>query len=330
MALSGVYEPADDAEAVATIHRAVDLGVRLVDTADFYGKGQRTPDSPWGHNEELVGRALKGRRDEVVLATKGGATWKPDGTQGPDGRPEYIRRAAEGSLARLGVDVIDLYYLHRVDPAVPIEDTVGAMGELVASGKVRCIGLSEASARTIRRAHATHPLSAVQSEYSLVTRDPEDQVLPTCRELGIGFVPFAALGRGLLTGTIRRPEDMAETDWRRTAAPRFQDGHLQRNLRLVDRLRVVADRIGADVPQVALAWLLHQGDDVVPLFGAVTPRAVETNVGAARLALSSDDLAEIEAIFPPNAAQGERYPRDWMKDVDMTDDDIEDNDEQTR
>ena len=316
MALSGVYEEADENEAIKTVHRAIELGIRLIDTADFYTKGQRTADAEWGHNEKLIGRALKGYRDKVKVSTKVGAVILPDGTVSQDGRPEYIREAVEGSLQRLGIDHIDLYYLHRVDPKVPIEDTVGALGQLVTEGKVGGIGLSEASPTNIRKAHSIHPITAIQSEYSLVTRDPEQVVLPTCRELGIGFVPFASLGRGLLTGAIRKPEDMAENDWRRAAAPRFQSGNLERNIGLVCQLGEIADRLGVQIPQLALAWLLHQGDDIVPLFGAVTPDVLEVNVVGAHIQLDKAVVDEISSIFDPESVSGDRYPPAFMAQID--------------
>jgi len=315
MTMSGIYEPADENSAVAALRRAVELGITLVDTSDYYGKGQRQPDSEQGHNEKLVGRALQGHRDQAVLATKVGYVFTGDGTPGLDGGPDHIRAACEASLQRLGVDYIDLYYLHRVDPKVPVEESIGAMAGLVEEGKVRHLGVSEPSAENVRRAHATHPVTAVQSEYSLVTRDVEAEVLPTCRELGIGFIPFASLGRGLLTGTIRRAEDMALTDWRRTTAPRFQSENLQANLDLVDLLREIADRRGVALAQLALAWRLHQGDDVVPLFGAPSPPIVDANSPAADLLLSDGELTEIDAIFPPDAATGERYPEEYLRDV---------------
>lgn len=313
MALSGVYESVSLVDARATLHRAVELGVRMIDTADFYGKGARTSSSEWGHNERLVGAAIAGLRDQVVLATKGGYTFGPNGAPTPNGNPEYLRAACEGSLERLGVATIDLYYLHRVDPRVPVEESVGAMADLVRAGKVRHIGLSEATPEEIRRAHAIHPLTAVQSEYSLFSREPEQGVLPVCRELGIGFVPFAVLARGLLSGAINNIADLAPQDWRRAAAPRFQSGNLLENLRLVERLSQVARRLDVSVPQLAIAWVLNQGVDFVPLMGATRPEFVDDNIRAVDVRLSCDELAEISGIFPPGAAKGARYPEEFMR-----------------
>ncbi|MGH6787274.1 MAG: aldo/keto reductase [Novosphingobium sp.] len=315
MALSGVYESVQPDEAVATLRRALDLGISMVDTADFYGKGARTGTSEWGHNEQLVGNAIAGLRNQIVLATKGGYTFGPDGAPKPNGRPGYLDHACERSLRRLGVDVIDLYYLHRVDPLVPVEDSIGALAELVHQGKVRHIGLSEATADEIRRGHAVHPLTAIQSEYSLLNREPEKEVLPVCRELGIGFVPFAALGRGLLSGAIKSVTDLAPEDWRRVAAPRFRDENLTENLRLIGRLAEIAHRLSVTVPQLAVAWILHQGADLVPLVGATRPEFVENNVGAVTLKLASRELAEIAEIFPIGAAKGARYPEEYMRSI---------------
>ena len=306
MGMSDFYGPADEAEAVATIHAALDRGVTLVDTADMYGVGR---------NEELVGRAIRGRRHEVVLATKFGNVRAPDGTfLGVDGRPEYVRRACEASLRRLGVDHIDLYYQHRVDPRVPIEETVGAMADLVRQGKVRYLGLSEAGPETIRRAHAVHPIAALQSEYSLWTRDPEGEVLGTCRALGIGFVAYSPLGRGFLTGRIRRPEDLAPGDVRRTH-PRFAEENLARNLALADRVRELAAQKGCTPAQLALAWLLHQGPDVVPLFGTRGRTHLDENLGALDVSLTPEELRAIGEAFPPGAAAGDRYPPAGMRAV---------------
>jgi aryl-alcohol dehydrogenase-like predicted oxidoreductase len=301
MGMSEFYGTADEGEAVATVHRALDLGVTFLDTADMYG--------PFT-NEQLVGRAIAARRDEVQLATKFGNERLPDGTRvGINGKPEYVRAACDASLARLGVDVIDLYYQHRVDQTVPIEETVGAMAELVAAGKVRHLGLSEASAATIRRAHATHPITALQSEYSLFTRDIEDEILPTIRELGIGLVPYSPLGRGLLTGTISETGGAAGAgDFRRSAYfPRFQGDALATNLALVENVRAVAVEKGVTPGQVALAWVLAQGEDVVPIPGTKRQRYLEENVAAAAVDLSDDDLVSLEKAVPRDAVAGDRY-----------------------
>jgi aryl-alcohol dehydrogenase-like predicted oxidoreductase len=300
MGMSEFYGTADEGEALATIRRALDLGVTLLDTADMYG--------PFT-NERLVGRAIAGRRDEVVVATKFGNERLPDGTRvGINGRPEYVRRAVDGSLERLGVDVIDLYYQHRVDPNTPIEETWGALAELVAAGKVRHLGISEAAPATIRRAHAVHPITALQSEWSLWTRDVEaNGVLATVRELGIGFVAYSPLGRGFLSGAIRSVEGLAEDDFRRRNA-RFQGENLEHNLQLVDRVREIAGEKGVTPGQLALAWVLHQGDDVVPIPGTKHVRYLEENVAAAEVELTADDLARIDEAAPVGAAAGERYP----------------------
>jgi aryl-alcohol dehydrogenase-like predicted oxidoreductase len=299
MGMSEFYGSSDEDEAVATIHRALELGVTFLDTADMYG--------PFT-NEQLVGRAIAGRRDEVVLATKFGNQRSEDGGfLGINGKPEYVHRACDASLRRLGVDHIDLYYQHRVDKTVPIEETVGAMAELVEQGKVRHLGLSEASPETIRRAHAVHPISALQTEYSLWTRDPEDAVLPTVRELGIGFVAYSPLGRGFLSGAITRPEDMAEDDFRRRN-PRFQGENFAKNLELVERVREIAEEKGATPGQLALAWLLYQGDDVVPIPGTKRRRYLEENAAASEIELSADDLERIDDAAPAGATAGDRYP----------------------
>jgi aryl-alcohol dehydrogenase-like predicted oxidoreductase len=304
MGMSEFYGPSDEKESIATIHRALDLGLTFFDTADMYGRG---------HNEELVGRALRGHRDEVVLATKFGIVSRGEGgARGVDGRPEYVKSACDASLRRLGVDVIDLYYLHRVDPATPIEETVGAMAQLVKAGKVRHLGLSEASPATIRRARAVHPITALQTEYSLWSRDPEDAALPACRELGIGFVAYSPLGRGFLTGKIKRFEDLAEDDWRRQS-PRFQGENLQRNLDLVRRVEKIAKAKGCTPAQLALAWLLARGNDIVPIPGTRHRDRLQEDLGALEVSLSVTELDEIDSALPPGSAVGDRYPAAAMK-----------------
>jgi len=298
MGMSQSYGTPDDAESLATIDRALELGVNFLDTADIYG--------PFT-NEELVGRALRGRRDEVFLATKCGFVPGPGGAPGRvDGSPEHIRAACEASLRRLGVTTIDLYYLHRVDPRTPIEESVRALARLVTEGKVRYLGLSEVSPRTLRRAHAVHPITAVQSEYSLWTRDPEEGILPVCRELGVGFVPFSPLGRGFFSGKVRTLEGLPPGDFRR-GVPRFQEGNLERNLGLVARLEAVARELRCTPVQLALGWLLAQGDQIVPIPGTKRRKYLEENVAAADLQLSRSDLARIEAAVPKGTATGERY-----------------------
>ncbi|GAA2102522.1 aldo/keto reductase [Streptomyces albiaxialis] len=297
MGMSHGYGSSDDAESLATLRRALDLGVTLFDTSDFYGGG---------HNEELLGRALAGRRDEAVIATKFGFANRLGEPTEIRGDAAYVRQACEASLRRLGTDHIDLYYQHRVDPDVPIEETVGAMAELVAEGKVRHLGLSEASAATIRRAHATHPVSALQSEWSLWTRDLEDEIAPVCRELGIGLVPFSPLGRGFLTGQYTSVEGLDETDVRRTQ-PRFADGNLERNLAIVETLRELAAAKGVTAGQLALAWVQHRGEDVVPIPGTRREKYLVENVAALGLALSPEDLAAIDAAAPREAVAGGRY-----------------------
>ena len=297
MGMSQSYGAADEKESIATIHRALDLGVFFLDTADVYGLG---------HNEQLVGRAIKDRRDEVVLATKFSIR-RVDGKQSIDGRPEYVRSACDASLQRLGIDHIDLYYQHRVDRNVPIEETVGAMASLVEAGKVRHLGLSEASAQSIERAVAVHPIAALQSEWSLWTRDLEDEVVGVAREHGIGIVPFSPLGRGFLTGAITSPDDFGEDDFRRNN-PRFQGDNFARNLELVDEVRRLAAEKGCTAGQLALAWVMAKGDDVVAIPGTKRVSSLEENVAAASLTLTDDDVARLEKIAPPGVAAGERYP----------------------
>jgi len=306
MGMSFAYGSVPDEQAIATIHRATELGVTLIDTANVYG-----PET----NGAVVGKAIADRRDRVVLATKFGNAYDEDDRQ-VDGRPDYVRSSCEASLQRLGVEHIDLYYQHRVDPDVPIEETVGAMAELVDGGKVRHLGLSEAGPETIRRAHATHPIAALQTEYSLWSRDPEDQILPTVRELGIGFVAYSPLGRGFLTGRITSPEDLDEDDFRRSS-PRFQGENFQRNLELVDRVREMAEDRDVTAGQLALAWVLHRGSDVVPIPGTTRPERVEENVGAADVALDESDLEQLDEIAPVGVAAGERYPEPMMRQLNV-------------
>ncbi len=304
MGMSEFYSGRDETESLATIHRALDLGLNLLDTADSYGPHT---------NEELVGRAIKGRRSEVFLATKFGIVRDPrdPSVRGFNGHPDYLRSAIEGSLKRLAVTTIDLYYLHRVDPTVPIEDTIGALAELVRAGKVRYIGLSEVCVATLERAHSVHPITALQSEYSLWTRDPEAGVLAACRRLGVGFVPYSPLGRGFLTGAFARTEDIAADDYRRVS-PRFQGENFERNLPLVDKVRLLAAEIGCTPAQLALAWVLGQGEDIVPIPGTKRRKYLEENVAALSIRLSRAQLAELDAEFPVNAAAGDRYPSSMM------------------
>ena len=311
MGMSEFYGPGDEAESMATLHRAIDLGIDFFDTADMYGPYK---------NEELLGRAMraiKGQRDKVVLATKFGLVRDPvDPTKrGVSGRPEYVRASCEGSLERLGVETIDLYYQHRVDPETPIEETVGAMKRLVEEGKVRYLGLSEASPETLRRACKVHPIAALQTEYSLWTRDPEDGVLATCRELGIGFVAYSPLGRGFLTGEIKRFEDFAADDFRRNS-PRFQGPNFEENLALVKRVQAIATAKGCSAAQLALAWTLAQGDDVVPIPGTKRRKYLEENAGALDVTLTPEDLAALDAAAPKGAASGARYPDAGLRFVD--------------
>jgi aryl-alcohol dehydrogenase-like predicted oxidoreductase len=310
MGLSDFYSTSrgSDAEGIALIRRAIELGVSLLDTSDIYG--------PFT-NEVLVGKAIQGLRDLVVVATKFGIMRNEKGERlGLNGRPEYVRASCDASLKRLGIEQIDLYYQHRIDPNVPIEDTVGAMADLVEQGKVHHLGLSEASAATIRRAHAVHPIAAIQTEYSLWSRDPEDDILPTCRKLGIGFVPYSPLGRGFLAGKFRKIEDLAPDDWRR-ASPRFQGENFAKNLALVDKIEDLAAEKDCTPSQLALAWLLAQGDDLVPIPGTTSLDRLEQNVGAADIALDAAELAAIDAIAPRGVAAGTRYPEAGLREVNV-------------
>jgi aryl-alcohol dehydrogenase-like predicted oxidoreductase len=308
MGMSEFYGPGDEGESIATIHRALELGVTFLDTADMYGVGS---------NEELVGRAIRGRRDQVFLATKFGNVRDKDGKSlGVNGRPEYVRSACEASLRRLGVERIDLYYQHRVDPRTPIEETVGAMARLVEQGKVRYLGLSEAAPATVRRAHAVHPIAALQTEYSLWTRDVEQAIQPVCRELGIGFVAYSPLGRGFLAGRFKRPEDIGEGDYRKHS-PRFQPENMQKNLALLKSLEAIAAEKRCTPGQLALAWVLAQGGDIVPIPGTKRRKYLEENVAATALSLGPEELDRIDRAFPRGVTAGMRYPEAAMKAVNL-------------
>jgi aryl-alcohol dehydrogenase-like predicted oxidoreductase len=305
MSMSGAYGPGDDAQSIAVVHRALDLGVDFIDSSDMYG---------WGHNEELLGKALRGKRDKVVLATKFGNLRKPDGTPGVNGRPDYVPQACDASLKRLGVDVIDLYYQHRVDPSVPIEDTVGAMARLVELGKVRFLGLSEAGPATVRRAHRVHPIAALQLEYSLLYRVEAEEILPTLRELGISLVAYSPLGRSLLTGQVHKVADIPDDD-RRRAHPRFEEKNLQRNVEFVKKVEQFAREKGCTPGQLVLAWLLARGRDIVPIPGTKRRERLEENVAAADVSLTPDDVVRLADAVPAGAVAGLRYPEPLMKGV---------------
>ncbi len=303
MGMSAFYGVRDEAEAIATVHLAIDKGVTLIDTADMYAAGA---------NEELVGRALKGRRNEVVLVTKFGQTWGPDKKPtGVNGRPDYVRAACDASLKRLGTDHIDLYFQHRVDPDVPVDETFGAMGDLIAAGKVRYLGICEAAPATIEKAHKSHPIIAVQTEYSLWSREPETEIIPTCRRLGLGYIAYSPLGRGFLTGAIKQPEDLAADDIRRIM-PRFQGDNFVKNIKLVEAVESAAKAKGCTPSQLALAWVMAKGADIVPIPGTKRRRYLEENVEASEIVLSPAEMAELDAAFPMDAAVGTRYPAPAM------------------